>query len=87
MNFQQFSDKISDTGHGFYSSHISENISYTENGHQLIPSSEENSFWFDHRTDAFLDVCDPLIFQIFLISGEGTDNYFFFSKKIALSRH
>lgn len=68
---KKLSEKLVDSKQGFYSTNVVENISYTENGHQLIQESEENSFWFDHRARCILKCLKIFDIQEILDLGGG----------------
>ncbi len=49
MNPGLLTNNITASESGIWKTPATTDISYTENGHELIKSHEENSFWFAHR--------------------------------------
>lgn len=51
MKINKLSDQLRLSNLGFWEAQRSDEISYIENGHELIKDCEEGSFWFRHRQD------------------------------------
>lgn len=49
MNIPDISNTATLSPEGYWITNFDEQISYTENGHNLIEESEGNSFWYKHR--------------------------------------
>ncbi|MEQ9467039.1 MAG: class I SAM-dependent methyltransferase [Ekhidna sp.] len=50
MNIESIAERVEKIDSGYYrATGITENISYTHEGHQKIEKSESESFWFRHR--------------------------------------
>lgn len=49
MDVSKIAPKAQMGGYGFWETGVTEEISYTKDGHNAIQVSESNSFWFEHR--------------------------------------